>query len=160
MLDEAIQTAGQSYRILSTALIASTLIPPIAVSRWNPQLTERDLVPTLRARPRVKDRKGSLWSSAEVMVQLVLFLHHSDILARAFCSRLPCLWTTLADDNLYLQCLSTPLVTEPPAGSWDLYKQLFPNQYLGEVDPSQVSSFCCNNFRRRRSACCRRRRLY
>ena len=73
------------------------------------------------------------------MVRHDLFCTTPITLARAFCSRL-LFWTTLADDN-FIYTSQHAFSDGTTSWSWDLYKQLFPTQYLGEVDPSQVSFF-------------------
>ena len=142
MLDEAIQTAGQGAIVVFVDGFNSFYIDSADRGLKMESAIMNDLVPYIESTYRVsKDRKdhaiGGISMGGYGAARFVL--HHSDYFSKGILLS-PSVWTTLADDN-FIYTSQHAFSDGTTSWSWDLYKQLFPTQYLGEVDPSQVSFF-------------------
>ena len=142
MLDEAIQTAGQGAIVVFVDGFNSFYIDSADRGLKMESAIMNDLVPYIESTYRVsKDRKdhaiGGISMGGYGAARFVL--HHSDYFSKGILLS-PSVWTTLADDN-FIYTSQHAFSDGTTSWSWNLYKKLFPTQYLGEVDPSQVSFF-------------------
>lgn len=142
MLDNAIQSTGQSAIVVFVDGFNSFYIDSADRGLKMESAIMNDLIPYIESTYRVsKDQKdhaiGGISMGGYGAARFVL--HHSDYFSKGILIS-PSVWTKLADDNAIYQSQHA-FSDGVKSWSWDLYNQLFPSQYINDVDPTKVSFF-------------------